>query len=328
MTYFSISRSLGLMARTLPFLLLRIAVYLGIALAFVLLTGAGAGVGFGVGSLGGREGAATGAVWGGIAGFGLTAGLLLLAREYILYLVKAGHIAVLVELLDGRELPGGQGQIAYAQRMVTARFGEASILFGVDQLVKGTIRAVTGLFEGVLSILPIPGLDALARLARAYLRVSVGLLDEVILAYAMRTRATNPYASARAALVLYGQNAKPILVSAAWLTALVYLLSFVIFLVMLAPAGALVYLMPGSWSAGGFVFALVFAWAVKAAVIEPFAIACLLQAYFTVIEGQQPDPAWERHLDDISGKFRALGDKALAFVRPRTTGGPARETRP
>ena len=49
------------------------------------------------------------------------------------------------------------------------------------------------------------------------------------------------------------------------LTLIVYGLSFVVFLVMLAPAAAVVYLLPGAWSAGGIVFALVFAWAVKAA---------------------------------------------------------------
>ena len=41
---------------------------------------------------------------------------LYLLREYILYVVKAGHIAVMVHLIDGREVPDGQGQIAYARR--------------------------------------------------------------------------------------------------------------------------------------------------------------------------------------------------------------------
>ena len=42
---FSISKALGLMVRTAPFLLLRVLVYFGISAALVLITGAGAGIG-------------------------------------------------------------------------------------------------------------------------------------------------------------------------------------------------------------------------------------------------------------------------------------------
>jgi hypothetical protein len=118
--------------------------------------------------------------------------------------------------------------------------------------------------------------------------------------------------------VLYGQNAKPMMINAAWVTAFVYLLSFLFFLVMLVPAGLVVYLLPGAWSAGGFVFAILFAWAVKAAIIEPFAIACLLQAFFKVTDGQEPNPEWEAKLDNASKKFRKLGQKAMDWVGVKT----------
>jgi len=59
--------------------------------------------------------------------------------------------------------------------------------------------------------------------------------------------------------VLYAQNAKPMLVNAAWLTTISYGLALVVFVVMLAPAAAIVYLMPGNWSVGGMVFAVLFA---------------------------------------------------------------------
>ena len=58
-------------------------------------------------------------------------------------MVKAGHVAVMVELLDGNELPGGKGQIEYAQGIVKERFAQSNVLFGIDQLLKGVIRAIT-----------------------------------------------------------------------------------------------------------------------------------------------------------------------------------------
>ena len=202
--------------------------------------------------------------WGGAVGFGLTAGVLYFLREYILYVVKAGHIAVLVRLIDNEPVPGGQGQIAYATDIVKARFAETSVLFAVDQLVKGVLAAIIGIVQGVAALLPIPGLQNAVGLIRAFLRISVGFVDEVILAYAIRTGAANPWASARTALVLSRRTTRSC--SRTRLT-LTYGLAFIVFLVMLAPAALVVYLIPGGWAAGDFVFALIFAWAVKAALI-------------------------------------------------------------
>jgi hypothetical protein len=89
--------------------------------------------------------------------------------------------------------------------------------------------------------------------------------------------------------------------------------------VMLAPAAAVVYLLPGESSAGMFVFAIVFAWAVKAALIEPFAVACMLQVFFKVTAGQEPNAEWRGRLTQASDKFRKLGEKAVGW---RPTPGP------
>src|SRR5690606_14658261 len=317
----------GLMGRTMPFIALRAAVYFGMAAAYVVVTGTGAGIGWGIGAFG-DDGFRTGAIfWGGAISFGLTAGVLYFLREYVLYVVKAGHIAVLVELLDGRELPSGKTQVAHATAVVKQRFGEASVLFAIDQLVKGVLRVVTGLIRGIASFLPIPGIQQLTGILRAFLNVSVGFIDEVILAYAIRTGSTNPWQSARIALVLYGQNYKPMFKNAAWLTIIVYGLSFLVFLLMLAPAAALVWFIPGAWSAGGFVFALIFAWAFKAALIEPFAITCMMDVYFRTIEGQQTNPEWDAKLSGVSKQFNKIKDKATGWRGAPHTGfaAPVRE---
>jgi hypothetical protein len=323
---FSINRSLGLMLKTVPFIVFRLVVYFGIAVAYVLVTGIGAGIGWGVGAFGGPDFHAATTFWGGAIGFVVTAGAIYLAREYILYMVKAGHLAVMVELLDGRDIPDGRPQIDYAVDKVKERFAETNVLFAVQQLVRGVLRAITGIIQGVAAILPIPGLEQFVGLVRAFLRIAVGMIDQVILAYAFKTRATNPWASAQTAVVLYAQNYKIMLKNAAWLTVITYVLAFVVFLVMLAPAGAVVWLIPGGWSAGGFLFAIVFAWAVKAALIEPFAIACMMQVYFETIEGQEPDPQWDARIAAVSRKFQEMKEKAITWMGGRSQGsgsGPA-----
>jgi hypothetical protein len=310
---FSIAKALGLMIRTAPFLIFRALVYFGIAAALVIATGAGAGTGYGIGLLSDEEFRTTSTLWGGIAGFGLTAGVIFFLRDYLLYLVKAGQIAVMVDYLDGKPLPYGQGQIAYARAVVTERFGQASALFALDRLIRGVIGLITGLVEGVMTILPIPGLAQVMTAVRAYLRIAVGLVDEVILAHAIRTRSENAWEAAHDGLVLYAQNGRAMLINAAWLTLISWVLAAVVFVLMLGPAAALVWLLPGDASAGMFVFALIFAWAVKAAVIEPFALACMLQVFFSVTEGQEPQPEWRGRLTQISDKFRLLGERAVGW---------------
>ncbi|MEM8704576.1 MAG: hypothetical protein AAGF82_22410 [Pseudomonadota bacterium] len=320
---FDFSRAVGLMVRTFPYLIFRVIVYGGIAVAYVVVTGFGAGVGYGVGWFGGPDSQAGFAFWGGLIGFGLTATVIYFLREYLLYTVKAGHIAVLVELMDGKDLPDGQGQVAYGASVVKERFVQSSALFGLDQLVKGVIRAISGFVEGIASILPIPGLNGLVSLFRAFMKVAVGFVDEVILAHAIRTRSDNAWASAREALVLYGQNYQAMLKNAAFIALFTYIIAILVFLFMLAPAAGLVYLMPGSWSAGGLVFAIIFAWAVKAAVLEPLAITLMMQVFFKVTDGQTPNPEWDAKLSQMSDKFVEIKDKAFEGSRTGDATAPA-----
>lgn len=105
---FSLTRALSMMRRTAPNILFRVLVYFGIACAYLIVAGASAGIGYGMGAFGDEDFRLGAAFCGAIAGFGVTAGAIYLLREYLLYIVKAGHIAVLVELIDGRDLPPGQ----------------------------------------------------------------------------------------------------------------------------------------------------------------------------------------------------------------------------
>lgn len=309
---FSIGKSLAIMARTWPFIVLRMVVYFGITLAYIVAMGAGAGVGYGVGHItADADGPVSFALWGGIAGFGVVSIAVYWIREYILYIVKAGHIAVMVHLIDGRDIPGGQNQIAYAREVVTERFSEANVLFVLDQLVKGAVRAVTGLIGGIAAFLPIPGLDGLVRFVNTVIRMSLTYVDEIILGYNIRIGSTSPWQSARQGVVLYAQNGKTMVKNAIGLSLAVWVVSLAIFLFMLAPAAAILYFMPGELAGWAFVLAIVFAWAFKAALIEPFAVASLMQVYFRAIEGQVPNPDWDRKLEEASSKFRELKEKAF-----------------
>ena len=234
---FSLSQSIAAMVKTTPFILTRIAVYFGIAILYILATGGGGAIGYGFTSFG--EGEGGGAFYGALFGFAGASGVLYFLREYILYVVKAGHIAVLVKLYDQEPLPEGKGQVTYAKDIVQAKFADASLLFAVDQLVKGVLKAITRILGGVAFILPIPGLQNIMKMVSAVIRMSLEYVDEIILAHALRTNSDNTWASAREALVLYGQNYKSFVKNAVWLSLMMWGLTLLIFVIMLAPTFAI-----------------------------------------------------------------------------------------
>ena len=312
---FKLGQIISLLLKTTPFLVFRFLIYFGITLAYVLITGLGAGIGFGIGSIGG--GAEAGGLWGGIFGFGLASAGVYLIREYLLYMVKAGHIAVLVELMEGKELPGGKGQIDYAQGIVRERFAQSSILFGLDQLIKGVLKAFNRAFSTIANFLPIPGIQGIASFINTIINLSLTYLDEVILAYNMKTRAENPWAASRTALILYAQNYKAFLKNAFWLAFVIWGMTFLVFLLVLAPVAGLVSLFPGSAGPLTLIIAVVFAWGIKQAVIEPIGMTALMQVFFNVTEGQEANPEWEGKLDKVSKKFSELKDKAADW-NPQT----------
>jgi hypothetical protein len=75
------------------------------------------------------------------------------------------------------------------------------------------------------------------------------------------------------------------------------------------------------WTVG---LALIFAWAFKAAILEPIAIAALMQVYFKTIEGQTPNPEWDERLSSASRRFRELVGKAADWIpSPASSGASA-----
>lgn len=305
---FNLGAAFGLIMRTLPFILLRLLVYVGIALGYMLVTGTGAGIGYGIGSLFGEEGQFPGAGIGGFLGFSLFGAAMYWARSWLLYMVKAAHIAVLVELLDGQPIPDGQSQLGHGRKVVQQRFGTSNVLFGIDVLIKGVVKALSSLARGFIGALP--GGDRLAGMFQAFLRMALGFVDELILARMLRSGEEESWESARKSLVLYGQNYKPMLKNAAWLAAIMYLLSILVFVVMLAPAALIAYFMPGVLSGAAVLFAVLLAWSIKAGLFEPLALICMMQVYFKAIEGQEPDPQWEAKLESMSSQFRKIKQQA------------------
>ncbi len=241
-----------------------------------------------------------------------------LLRDYVLYLLQAGHIAVIVELIENGALPEGVSQTGWGKDKVMGYFKEISVLALVDQLVKGIIAAVNRTLFNVMNLLPVPGLDGAAKLIQRIVYFSLTYVDEAILAYTFKTRNENVFDAAKSGVILYCQSWKSILKNAVIVTLLSYVFVIVATVIFLIPLGAIALSVPSAWAATRFflfVFALVLGVAAKWILFDPIACTSTLLVFLAEAEGNVPNPEWEARIESVSDKFRELKAKAADKMR-------------
>lgn len=312
---FSFIRALSVVARTWPYLLLRLLVVIVSAAIFLIMGASGALLGHQLLPLVTDSlDAWQGLVVGTVGGVGLGILVMRILREYALYLVKASHIAVLVHIIDHGDLPD-EPQLVYGRRAVTERFAETSLLFGLDQMIKLAVHAVAGVFSRAGALLPIPGLQAVLRVVHAVIETSVSFVDEIILAHNLRNPGQNPFHGAADALVLYAQNGRAMLRNAAWLTLFLGLVGLALVAVIVGPFALWYLAETGPQQAYGLVGAAVALLMIKEVVLEPIAVAALLEAFTRSTAGQKPNPRWYEALEAASPDFVKLRNNGFHMPR-------------
>ncbi|MBN2222669.1 MAG: hypothetical protein JW708_10720, partial [Vallitaleaceae bacterium] len=140
------------------------AILLGILLGIGMLFGDGVGVIMFL-------------IWLGAVGV-----IRLALMHYMGYLVKAGHIAIITEALTNGKIPDQQFEVG--KKMVTERFATSNVYFAVDKLVSGAVKQIQNMLEKAGNLLDnIPGMDALVGVAKLFVSISLGYIDECCLGY-------------------------------------------------------------------------------------------------------------------------------------------------
>lgn len=315
----SLTVAFGLLMRTLPYALARFGLMLAATVVtivwLVIVFGGAAFLGTHIAHVFGLLWfvlcvLATGFFWSGVL-------------RYLMRLVGAGHTAVLTELITkGAVGNGSEGMFAYGIGVVRKEFVQINLLYVMRGLVRGVIAAFHRTLDFLADLLPIPGLDGVARLIDIVLRAATSYLDEVILSYAL-ARGDNPWICAREGLVYYAQNAKPILITAVRIAILERVLTVVMWLVLLAPAGLVTVMLPASARESGglvtIIIAVLLAGSVRAAFVKPLFLIIVMVRYHALIENQPIQAEWDQRLAELSGKFREFGERAAGTI----TGGAA-----
>jgi hypothetical protein len=244
-----------------------------------------------------------------------------LAYRYIFYVLKAAHIAVIAELLQNDKLPDGINQVEWGKQQVQQRFGEVSVMFVVDELVNGVVRAFTGTLEWLTAWIPGGALQQLIEMIKMVIRLAVGYIDEAIIARAFWLRSESIWATAIDGVVLYTQIWKAILVNAIVLMVLSYIPFVVVLVLFSAPVAAVLNAFNPNLAAWAIIAAMFLGYLIKVSVGDTFAMIAIIAAYQKQTEGLEPNPEMKAKLEGISDKFRDLQQRAAQELGNLTRSG-------
>ena len=300
--------AIGLLIKSLPYAIARFGILLAYAVACIIWMVVAFG---GAAWLGTHIAGAFGFLWFIIcaAGIGWFWGTVL---RYALHLLACGHVAVLTELITRGQVGNGtESMLSYGKRIVLQRFGEVNILFGFNMLVRGILNTFHRTLDWIGEMIPIPGLESLSSLMTMIMRAATRYLDKVILSYNLARNDGDPWTGAREGLVYYAQNAKPILMTSVWIVIMERLLTFALWLLLLAPAGVITVMLPaGVRESGGLVtilIAILLAGTLRAAFIKPLFLIMIMVRFHALTENQPINQEWDARLSSASDKFRSLG---------------------
>ncbi len=231
----------------------------------------------------------------------------LIINQYFGYLVKAGHIAVIAEATATGKIP--KDQINYGKARVKERFATSNVYFGVDKLVTAAVKDIQRGIERIGNKLDfIPGMNAISGLAKFFVSISLGCIDECCLGWTFLNPNDSAFKSAADGVVIYAQNWKALLKNAAKTMVKTLGLCALIALVIFIPLGLIFKLL--KWSAiWALAISCLLAWVVKFAYMDSYIMIQMMAAYMDVARDTHITFDLYGKLCNISTKFKELFQK-------------------
>ena len=234
----------------------------------------------------------------------------LFVMNYAGYLVKAGHIAVIAQVAATGQVP--KDQVNYGKDQVIARFTAANVYFAVDKLVSGAVKQIQNQIQKVSNFLDfVPGMEQIAGVAKFFVELSLGYIDECCLGYTFYKADQGAFQSACDGVVIYAQNIKHLLKNAAFTMLKLALATVGMVIVVFIPVGILFKLL--KWSGFlAFLLACLIAWVVKFAFLDSYILCQTMAGYMEVAPTTELAFDLYGTLSKISSSFRELYEKGKA----------------
>ncbi len=308
-----LGRATGIAMRTAPYALYRGGICLAMGVCGVAILGVLGVIGHVFGE---------GAFWvslGLVLLLSAVLGLLNFGLFHLSIKPKAGHIALLTEVVNEGLAPPGIAQLDWCKRQQPLRFKEAGTFRLFRSLVK---QAMLDIHRGPLEVraaVPFPGMEGSERAQGWAVHLALRYLDELILGYAFRGQEDDVFESAQKGILLYCSRWRRLFEDAFRLTLLAYGVGFFTACAFMLPLGVVASSLPPAWMTTRFILyavALFLGLSAKWIVFDPIAHTSLLITFFEETAKVTPDDAWEESLVEESEAFCRIKELAEEGFEP------------
>ncbi|HHU91125.1 MAG TPA: hypothetical protein GXZ22_08750 [Clostridiaceae bacterium] len=236
-------------------------------------------------------------------------------RDYINYMIKAAHVAVIADMAIKGGVPEGFNMYNYGVSKVKKFFVASNVLFAVDRLVSGSVKQIQRVFGGIGEFLKfIPGVKALTQILNMFVDIILNYLDECIMGYIFLNEGQNVWKSAADGVVLYAQNWKTILKTGAKILVFLiifFLISFLIFNgVFVGIFNGIDSLESGIAPPIAWALTIAFVLVLKWAILDSIIMIYMMTSYLKVAYGAEPSYDLYGKLQGMSKKFKELFGKS------------------
>lgn len=251
---------------------------------------------------------------------------------YVVYLVEAGHVAVLTHMITAGEAP--TNQIRFGLKQVRGNFASVTVLFVLVIAIKRVLRQLNAIINRIVSSLTeglstggrqreagvVQGLVGIVQLA---LNITISSVDKAILANIYLSDEENNWKPAKEGVVLYAMTWKPILASALVVATVFYgplivagyfseqilgalggqeavIAEIETYLLGLSDIGLLAL----------FVVLLGLLTTLHYGLIKPGLTVLIVTIYLNETAEEAPDDEWEQRLREHSPEYRAFERRA------------------
>lgn len=230
-----------------------------------------------------------------------------LLNQYLGYLVKAGHVAVIMTAVTTGKLP--DNQFEYGKNMVKQRFATTNVFFVLDKLVSGAVKQLQKVVNKLGNLIEkLPGGSTIVTFLNLFIEIALGCVDECCLGWVFYNQEQGSFKSAVDGVVIYFQNIKTLLKNALKTTIIVMVALFLVIVLF----GAIITAI-----ADGNVAVIIFGWiigimiagALKSAFIDSYILTEMMTSYFKVAPQTQITFDLYGKLCGMSKKFKDLFNK-------------------
>ncbi len=316
---FKLLKATQTLEKTMAYMIYRLAMYFVLSLVLIFAILAGTGSGLILDSLFSLSGFFVGV--GGIAGFAIFAILFYWFRGSWFFSIRAPHVALLNESLRDAITEQGWSQVAHARSLVRERFSTAAELLVLDKRIKATLACLFRRDSAIAQRLSALDNTIFSKLLSRIAETPATYIHEIIIGYCLHDSSRSASAAAISGLTLFAQNFRRLFHNAISLLAIKYLVTLVIFFLMLSPVRWVDQIIPVEFGYWTFVFAALLTWPVKSALFDPIVVAAMMHVFASVTSGQRIESDWETVLVDHSPEFAGLKKQAEFLETASTKSG-------